>query len=103
MIRYPVGDLTEWVDYDHSLFKLYNRDHVDLKVGTAHLDLPLLRHLMEKALGPGVIDSFQTIVRRDDRAAANVLSFCIAAPKPLEDPVQISAFLEATLAQVIPS
>jgi phenylacetate-CoA ligase len=103
MIRYPVGDLAEWVDYEHGLFKLYGRDHVDLKVGTAHIDLPLLRHLMEKALGSGVIDSFQTIVRRDDRAGASILTFRIAAPKPPEDPGRIGAFLEAALKQVVPS
>lgn len=103
MIRYPVGDLAEWIDYEHGLFKLYGRDHVDLKVGTAHLDLPLLRHLMEKALGSGVIDSFQTIVRRDADAKANTLTFRIATPEPPKEPARIAAFLEATLAQVIPS
>lgn len=101
MIRYPVGDLAEWVDYDHGLFRLYGRDHVDLKIGTAHLDLPLLRHLMEKALGPGVIDSFQTIVRRE--GSSNILKFRIAVPQSPEHPERIQQFLEQALKQVIPS
>lgn len=103
MIRYPVGDIAEWVDYDHGLFKLYGRDHVDLKVGTAHFDLPLLRFLIDKALGSAVIDSFQTIVRRDAKAGASILVFRIAAPQPPAEPARITAFLEAALAQAIPS
>jgi phenylacetate-CoA ligase len=101
IIRYLVGDLAEWVDYEHGLFKLYGRDYVDLKVGTAYLDLLLLRYLMKKALGSGVIDSFQTIVRRDDCAGASILTFWIAAPKLPEDPGRIGAFLEAALKQVV--
>ena len=101
MIRYPVGDLAEWVDYEQGLFKLYGRDHVDLKIGTAHLDLPLLRHLMEKAIGPGVIDSFQTIVRRE--GSSNILKFRIAVPQTPEQPERILKFLEGALKQIIPS
>ncbi|KAL8783495.1 MAG: hypothetical protein Q9213_004591 [Squamulea squamosa] len=101
MIRYPVGDLAEWVDYDQGLFRLYGRDHVDLKIGTAHLDLPLLRALMERALGSGVIDSFQTIVRREGHS--NILKFRIAAPQTPEHPEQIQKYLEGALMQVIPS
>lgn len=100
MIRYPIGDLAEWVDYDHGTFRLYGRDHVDLKIGTAHLDLPLLRHLMEKALGSGVVDSFQTIVRR--KGESNILTFRIAAQEP-ENPEAVKRFLEGGLTQVIPS
>jgi len=100
MIRYPVGDLAEWVDYDHGTFRLYGRDEVGLKVGPAHLDLPLLRHLMEKAVGSNLIDSFQTIVRREGQG--NTLIFRIAGEQP-ENPEAIRKFLEGGLAQVIPS
>ncbi|KAF2123651.1 hypothetical protein P153DRAFT_361886 [Dothidotthia symphoricarpi CBS 119687] len=81
---------------------LADRDHVDLKVGTAHFNLPLLRHLMKKTLGPGLIDSLETIVRRDFGAIASILAFRITTPETTKDPARIGAFLKATLAQVIP-
>lgn len=100
MLRYPVGDLAEWVDYDLGTFRLFGRDNVDLKVGTAHLDLPLLRAVMEKAMGSHIIDSFQTIVQR--RGQSNIVKFRVAGEQP-EHPEKIKAFLEGAFAQVIPS
>lgn len=100
MIRYPVGDLAEWVDYDHGTFRLFGRDNVNLKVGSAHLDLPTLRYLMEKALGSNVIDSFQTIVRR--QGSSQTLIFRIAGREP-ENPEAVKMFLDGGLNQAIPS
>ncbi|TVY84475.1 hypothetical protein LSUE1_G001163 [Lachnellula suecica] len=100
MIRYPVGDIAEWVDYKQGTFRLYGRDNVDLKVGTAHLDLPTLRALMERAMGSNVIDSFQTIIRRQGQS--NTITFRVAGKKP-ENPEMIKKILEGGLTMVIPS
>lgn len=45
MIRYPVDDIAEWVDFDQGLFKMHGRDTIDLKISTARRDLPLLRQM----------------------------------------------------------
>jgi len=100
MLRYPVGDMAAWVDYNQGTFRLYGRDNVDLKVGTAHIDLPLLRHLMDKAMGSHVIDSFQTVVRR--QGLSNILKFRIAAEDP-PNPEPIKKFIDGALTQFIPS
>lgn len=78
-IRYPVGDVAEWVDYKAGLFRLRGRDHVGLKVGTALLDLPLIRRLVGRVLGEETLDSFQTIVRREK--GKNTVVFRIAGPE----------------------
>jgi phenylacetate-CoA ligase len=101
MIRYPVGDIAEWVDVEQGLFKLYGRDTIDLKIGTARLDLPLLRHLMDKAMGSNVMDTFQTVVRREDRK--NIVKFRIARPRQSENPEHLRGFFEQALTQLIPS
>jgi phenylacetate-CoA ligase len=100
MMRYPVGDIAEWVDCSQGTFRLYGRDNVNLKVGTAHLDLPTLRALMERAMGSNAIDSFQTIIRRERHS--NTITFRIAGKEP-ENSEAIRRMLEGSLAMVIPS
>lgn len=101
MLRYPVGDHAEWVDYERGLFRIHGRANMDLKIGSALLDLPLLRHLMEKAVGSDAIDNFQTIVRRD--GSVQVLVFRIAVKKQPGSAERISQFFDTALSQVIPS
>ncbi|RJE19724.1 hypothetical protein PHISCL_07937 [Aspergillus sclerotialis] len=102
-IRYPVGDVGEWVDYENGLFRLRGRDTVGLKIGTALLDLPLIRRLIGKALGDGMVGSCQAVVRR--QAGKNQVVFRIAAPQPRNqtEKVRIEKELEEGIIAVNPS
>ncbi|KAI0910975.1 AMP-dependent synthetase/ligase [Ustulina deusta] len=79
-IRYPIGDLGEWVNYEEGLFRLRGRSNVGLKVGTALLDKELIRRLIVNVIGDKIGDGFQTVIRR--RGTQNVVIFRIAAAKP---------------------
>ncbi|PYI16915.1 AMP-dependent synthetase/ligase [Aspergillus japonicus CBS 114.51] len=98
-IRYPVGDVGEWVDFEQGLFRLRGRSDVGVKVGTALLDRAVLRRVVSEVLGEGVADSFQTVLRREK--GRNVVVFRVAAERP-EDGVgeSIAARLEEAVAQV---
>ncbi|PYH80519.1 acetyl-CoA synthetase-like protein [Aspergillus uvarum CBS 121591] len=98
-IRYPIGDVGEWVDFERGLFRLRGRSDVGVKVGTALLDRAVLRRVVSEVLGEGVADSFQTVLRREK--GRNVVVFRVAAERP-EDGVgeSIAERLEEAVAQV---
>lgn len=64
IVRYPVGDIAAWVDYDEKTFRLYGRDAVGLKISSTHLPLSFLKTMVPRVLGPGVMSGFQTVARR---------------------------------------
>lgn len=64
MIRYPIGDVAMWVDYQRGTFELLGRESVALKMGSLHLELHTLRLLVVKTLGESFQNSFQLVVRR---------------------------------------
>ncbi|RAL08023.1 AMP-dependent synthetase/ligase [Aspergillus homomorphus CBS 101889] len=99
-IRYPIGDVGEWVDVQAGLFKLRGRSNVGLKVGTALLDKALLRKLVSRVVGEGVADSFQTVIRRKN--AHNIVLFRIAAEAP-KDATAIPQRLEEAIIEANPS
>jgi phenylacetate-CoA ligase len=66
VIRCPLGDLAEWIDYDMETFTLCGRETVALKIGPLFLSLSLLRSLVAETLGEKVVDAFQVIVRRTE-------------------------------------
>ncbi|GAD91799.1 hypothetical protein PVAR5_0376 [Paecilomyces variotii No. 5] len=81
-IRYSIGDIGEWVDIRSGLFRLKGRSNVGLKIGTALLDRNLIRKLVAQIVGDGVVDSFQTVIRRKDMH--NIVIFRIAAEIPTD-------------------
>ncbi|KAJ8123792.1 hypothetical protein ONZ43_g337 [Nemania bipapillata] len=100
MIRYPMGDMGEWVNFEEGLFRLRGRSNVGIKVGTALLDVELIRKLIVDILGDKVGDGFQTVIRR--RGTQNVVIFRVAAVEP-KDSVELVKKLEEEIGKVNPS
>lgn len=80
LVRYPVGDIGQWVDYSRRLFRLKGREGTAVKLGTLFLGVPLLRELVSRSLGDGMQDSFQVVVRRSE--GKNEVTFRIAGEVP---------------------
>ncbi|EEQ29155.1 hypothetical protein McanMca71_000802 [Microsporum canis] len=99
MIRYPVGDVAEWVDYEARTFKHRGRASIAIKVATTFLDLPLIKKIIAEVLGSSITGRFQCIVRRKEGSA--ILTFRLAIPKP-EHHNQIRDEVEAALSRASP-
>ncbi|KAL9618285.1 MAG: hypothetical protein Q9160_006996 [Pyrenula sp. 1 TL-2023] len=80
VVRYPMGDLAQWVDYGKRTFELLGRESVALKIGSLFLAVPKLRSLVTRTFGEGFQDSFQLVVRRE--AGKNEVTFRFAASQP---------------------
>ncbi|MFS8096282.1 phenylacetate--CoA ligase family protein [Lentzea alba] len=64
MIRYPVGDLAEWVDVEDGIFRLLGRADEGARVGPVTLHLDHLRDAVDRA---GVVHTgVQVVIRRVD-------------------------------------
>ncbi|MFJ5991129.1 phenylacetate--CoA ligase family protein [Lentzea sp. NPDC092896] len=64
MIRYPVGDLAEWVDVEDGIFRLLGRADEGARVGPVTLHLDHLRAAVDRA---GVVhNGVQVVIRRVD-------------------------------------
>lgn len=59
MIRYPVGDIGEWVDYSKMLFRVLGRDKNEVRVGVVSIETNLLRSMIEENLSDADRGSFQ--------------------------------------------
>ncbi|KAM5473109.1 putative NRPS-like protein biosynthetic cluster [Microsporum audouinii] len=80
IIRYPVGDVAEWVDYSAQTLKYCGRASIAVKIATTFLDLPLMKTAVARAINESVTGRFQCIVRREH--SQYVLVFRLAIPKP---------------------
>ncbi|GAA3635878.1 hypothetical protein GCM10022267_23090 [Lentzea roselyniae] len=64
MIRYPVGDLAEWVDREDGIFRLLGRADEGARIGPVTLHLDHLRAAVDRA---GVVhNGVQVVIRRVD-------------------------------------
>ena len=64
MIRYPVGDLAEWVDVEDGIFRLLGRADEGARVGPVTLHLDQLRAAVDRA---GIVHTgVQVVIRRAD-------------------------------------
>lgn len=97
-VRYPMGDVAHWVDYDQQSFELLGRESVALKIGSLFLALPRLRSLVASTLGEGFQDSFQLVVRR--AAGKNEVTFRFAASQ--QDAAGATKALEQSLIHEFP-
>ncbi|KAK8054815.1 hypothetical protein PG993_000042 [Apiospora rasikravindrae] len=83
LLRYPVGDIASWVDYDAETFRVHGRDAVGIKIATTHLPVAYLRELIERVLSPGVTTSgSQFVVRFVKGTHEQELVMRIVAPEP---------------------
>lgn len=62
MIRYPVGDLAEWIDVEDGIFRLLGRADEGARVGPVTLHLDHLRAAVNRA---GVVHNGVQVVARD--------------------------------------
>jgi phenylacetate-CoA ligase len=82
MIRYPVGDLAEWVDAEDGIFRLLGRADEGARVGPVTLHLDHLRAAVDRA---GVVhNGVQVVIRRVDARDQLVLRIAGAAQDVLE-------------------
>lgn len=64
VIRYPTGDVAEWVDPAQQQFVLRGRDVVGFKIGPASYDFKHLRGIVLDVLGADKLQGFQAVARR---------------------------------------
>ena len=83
VIRYPVGDLAEWVDPDAGTFRLLGRSDEGARVGPVTVYLDDLRTIVEQAIGP--VSGLQVVLRRLE--AKDQLVLRVVAPAVSRDAV----------------
>lgn len=99
IIRYPVGDVAEWVDYDAQTLKYCGRASIAVKIATTFLDLPLMKTTVAREIKESVTGRFQCIVRREN--ARYVLAFRLAITKP-ENADQLRDNIDKALGEASP-
>ncbi|MFI7292695.1 phenylacetate--CoA ligase family protein [Streptomyces sp. NPDC050121] len=68
VIRYPVGDVAEWVDYEDRRFRLLGRSETGARVGPITVYLEDLRALVEEVSDDQLIAGIQAVqCRRDSK------------------------------------
>ncbi|MFI6844372.1 phenylacetate--CoA ligase family protein [Kitasatospora sp. NPDC050467] len=78
VIRYPVGDLAEWVDFPRRRLRLLGRSEEGARVGVVTVYLEDLRALLAATGGHGPIVGHQVVLRH--RAERDELVLRLAAP-----------------------
>ncbi len=78
IIRYPMGDVAEWVDYNRRKFRLCGRGgSVGVRLGPTAYDLTGLKQVLSNVLNDEPMNGFQIIVQR--RGAMDEMVFRIAS------------------------
>ncbi|MEU1625348.1 phenylacetate--CoA ligase family protein [Streptomyces sp. NPDC020096] len=77
VIRYPVGDMAEWVDFPRRRFRLLGRSEEGARVGPVTVYLEDLRLLVEGADQQGLVAGTQVVLRH--REARDELVLRLAA------------------------
>ncbi|MGF1429524.1 phenylacetate--CoA ligase family protein [Kitasatospora sp. LaBMicrA B282] len=80
MIRYPVGDLAEWVDFPRRRFRLLGRSEEGARVGPVTVYLEDLRTLVTDADEAGRVEGVQVVLRHHDGLDQLVLRLADNAP-----------------------
>ncbi|MER7849893.1 phenylacetate--CoA ligase family protein [Kitasatospora sp. NPDC096077] len=78
VIRYPVGDIAEWVDYPRRRFRLLGRSEEGARVGVVTVYLEDLRAMAARADRRGVVGDLQVVLRH--REAKDELLLRLAGP-----------------------
>lgn len=66
VVRYPVGDLAEWTDFESRTFRLLGRSDEGARVGPVTVYLDDLRSIVEGAAAGQSITGIQVVLRRKD-------------------------------------
>ncbi|KAF3055871.1 AMP-dependent synthetase/ligase [Daldinia childiae] len=82
LIRYPIGDVAEWVDYGSRIFKYCGKASTKIKVANTILDWSTLKDITSDVMKTNVSGRFQCVLRLQDGCQKLVLR--LAYPRPLE-------------------
>lgn len=66
VVRYPSGDMGEWVDYEKGLFRVLGRDQTAIRLGPVSIDFMHLRDAVTAALESRPVAGCQAIVDREE-------------------------------------
>ena len=64
VIRYPMGDVAEWTDYESRKFRLCGRGGVGVRLGPTSYDMVSLKEIVRTSLGDEQCSGFQVLLRR---------------------------------------
>lgn len=64
VIRYPMGDVAEWIDYESRKFRLCGRGAVGVRLGPASYDMVSLKEIVTGSLKDEQCSGFQVLLRR---------------------------------------
>ncbi|KAI4869159.1 hypothetical protein F4820DRAFT_43172 [Hypoxylon rubiginosum] len=99
IIRYPVGDVAEWVDYESRTFKYKGRVPAKIKLAEATLDISLVKEVVNNALGTNVDGRFQCVLCCEDSRPKLIIR--LAYPIP-HNPGQLRHNIESAIWKVSP-
>ncbi|MCS7481129.1 phenylacetate--CoA ligase family protein [Umezawaea endophytica] len=98
ILRYPVGDLAEWVDFDGGVFRLLGRAGEGARVGHVTLHHDQLRTVVDAATREHRFTGFQVVLRR--RAAKDELVLRVACDAT--DRAGITQVIESGVDEISP-
>ena len=84
IIRYPMGDLAEWVNYGERQFQFVGREAVGARVGMVSYDLTDLRTVVSNVLKDEAVNGFQVLVRQTNSRDEMVFRIASKPPNPEE-------------------
>ena len=96
IIRYPMGDAAEWVDYSLRKFRLCGRGAVGVRVGPNSYDMVDLKEIVASSLKDEKVNGFQVLLRRAN--GMDEMVFRIAC-RP-QDPEQLSRGVQKEMDRV---
>lgn len=99
VIRYPVGDMAQWVDYELGLFQFLGRESGTLRMYGRSVAIASIEETVTQTLGHGFAGHFQTVRRFCDGKDEVSIHF----NEEFGDPVATSQELERNLVAKVPA
>ena len=96
IIRYPMGDVAEWIDYESRKFRLCGRGGVGVRLGPASYDMASLKEIVSSSLRDEQCSGFQVLLRRANEKDEMV--FRIACQP--QDPEQASRSVQEEMDRI---
>ncbi|KAI0117469.1 hypothetical protein F4814DRAFT_459537 [Daldinia grandis] len=82
LIRYPIGDVAEWVNYGSRIFKYCGKASTKVRIANTILDWSTLKDITSDVMKTDVSGRFQCVLRLQDGCQKLVLR--LAYPRPSE-------------------
>ncbi|KAF9889908.1 hypothetical protein FE257_006780 [Aspergillus nanangensis] len=101
IIRYPVGDIGEWVDHAKNLFRVLGRDQKEVRVGVVSIEAHQLRSMIEQTLSDADRASFHGAqIRLERKELRDQMIFRVACAPA--DPEKVNLELAEALNRLKP-